>query len=407
MKRCGLLGERLGHSYSPAIHAMLGDYEYRLYECPRDKLGDFLKARDFDGLNVTIPYKKAVLPYCAELSPMAAAIGSVNTLLRRPDGSLYGDNTDAFGFESLLRHAGLDPAGRKCLVLGSGGASATVQAVLRQLGAGSVTVISRGGEDNYGNLSRHRDAELLVNTTPVGMYPGNGLAPVDLTAFPGCRGVVDLIYNPARTALLLQAGRLGIPCAGGLWMLAAQAGRAAELFTGSAVPEDVIPRVTAALRRETENVILIGMPGSGKTTVAMALAEKLRRPVLDSDAAVAETAGIPIPEIFEREGEAGFRRRETAALAELGKRGGIILATGGGSVTRPENYDLLHQNGTILWLQRDIAKLPTDGRPISQSRDLSELLRERTPAYTRFADHIIDNNGTVEETLCRILEVLP
>ena len=407
MKRCGLLGERLGHSYSPAIHAMLGDYEYRLYECPRDKLGDFLKARDFDGLNVTIPYKKAVLPYCAELSPMAAAIGSVNTLLRRPDGSLYGDNTDAFGFESLLRHAGLGPAGRKCLVLGSGGASATVQAVLRQLGAGSVTVISRGGEDNYGNLSRHRDAELLVNTTPVGMYPGNGLAPVDLTAFPGCRGVVDLIYNPARTALLLQAGRLGIPCAGGLWMLAAQAGRAAELFTGSAVPEDVIPRVTAALRRETENVILIGMPGSGKTTVAMALAEKLRRPVLDSDAAVAETAGIPIPEIFEREGEAGFRRRETAALAELGKRGGIILATGGGSVTRPENYDLLHQNGTILWLQRDIAKLPTDGRPISQSRDLSELLRERTPAYTRFADHIIDNNGTVEETLCRILEVLP
>ena len=407
MKRCGLLGERLGHSYSPAIHAMLGDYEYRLYECPREKLGDFLEARDFDGLNVTIPYKKAVLPYCAELSPMAAAIGSVNTLLRRPDGSLYGDNTDAFGFESLLRHAGLDPKGKKCLVLGSGGASATVQAVLRQLGAGSVTVISRGGEDNYGNLSRHRDAELLVNTTPVGMYPGNGLAPVDLTAFPGCRGVVDLIYNPARTALLLQAERLGIPCAGGLWMLAAQAKRASELFTGSAIPDDVIPCITAALRRETENVILIGMPGSGKTTVAMALAEKLRRPVLDSDAAVAETAGIPIPEIFEREGEAGFRRRETAALAELGKRGGIILATGGGSVTRPENYDLLHQNGTILWLQRDIAKLPTDGRPISQSRDLSELLRERTPAYTRFADHIIDNNGTVEETLCRILEVLP
>ena len=407
MKRCGLLGERLGHSYSPAIHAMLGDYEYRLYECPRDKLGDFLKARDFDGLNVTIPYKKAVLPYCAELSPMAAAIGSVNTLLRRPDGSLYGDNTDAFGFESLLRHAGLGPAGRKCLVLGSGGASATVQAVLRQLGAGSVTVISRGGEDNYGNLSRHRDAELLVNTTPVGMYPGNGLAPVDLRAFPGCRGVVDLIYNPARTALLLQAERLGIPCAGGLWMLAAQAKRASELFTGSAIPDDVIPCITAALRRETENVILIGMPGSGKTTVAMALAEKLRRPVLDSDAAVAEAVGISIPEIFEREGEAGFRRRETAALAELGKRGGIILATGGGSVTRPENYDLLHQNGTILWLQRDIAKLPTDGRPISQSRDLSELLRERTPAYTRFADHIIDNNGTVEETLCRILEVLP
>lgn len=174
MKRCGLLGEKLGHSYSPAIHAQLGDYAYRLYECPREKLGAFLKTGDFDGLNVTIPYKKAVIPYCAELSPMAAAIGSVNTLLRRPDGTLYGDNTDAFGFESLLRHAGLDPKGKKCLVLGSGGASVTVQAVLRHLGAGSVTAISRSGEDNYHNLARHQDAELLVNATPVGMYPGNG-----------------------------------------------------------------------------------------------------------------------------------------------------------------------------------------------------------------------------------------
>ena len=392
MKRCGLLGEKLGHSYSPAIHAQLGDYAYRLYECPREKLGAFLKTGDFDGLNVTIPYKKAVIPYCAELSPMAAAIGSVNTLLRRPDGTLYGDNTDAFGFESLLRHAGLDPKGKKCLVLGSGGASVTVQAVLRHLGAGSVTVISRSGEDNYHNLARHQDAELLVNATPVGMYPGNGLAAVDLTAFPACRGVADLIYNPARTALLLQAERLGIPCAGGLWMLVAQAQRAAELFTGTDIPESVIPRITASLRREMENLVLIGMPGSGKTTIAMALAERL---------------GRPIPTVFEREGEGGFRRRETAAIADLGKRSGVVIATGGGSILRPENYDLLHQNGTLFWLQRDWRKLPTDGRPISQSRDLSELLRERTPAYTRFADHIIDNNGTVEETLRQILEVLP
>ena len=407
MKRCGLLGEKLGHSYSPAIHAQLGDYAYRLYECPREKLGAFLKTGDFDGLNVTIPYKKAVIPYCAELSPMAAAIGSVNTLLRRPDGTLYGDNTDAFGFESLLRHAGLDPKGKKCLVLGSGGASVTIQAVLRHLGAGSVTVISRSGEDNYHNLARHQDAELLVNATPVGMYPGNGLAAVDLTAFPACQGVADLIYNPARTALLLQAERLGIPCAGGLWMLVAQAQRAAELFTGTDIPESVIPKITASLRREMENLVLIGMPGSGKTTIAMALAERLGRPVLDVDAAVVETAGCSIPTVFEREGEDGFRRRETAAIADLGKRSGVVIATGGGSILRPENYDLLHQNGTLFWLQRDWHKLPTDGRPISQSRDLSELLRERTPAYTRFADHIIDNNGTVEETLRQILEVLP
>ena len=331
MKRCGLLGEKLGHSYSPAIHAQLGDYEYRLYECPREKLGAFLKTGDFDGLNVTIPYKKAVIPYCAELSPMAAAIGSVNTLLRRPDGTLYGDNTDAFGFESLLRHAGLDPKGKKCLVLGSGGASVTVQAVLRHLGAGSVTVISRSGEDNYHNLARHQDAELLVNATPVGMYPGNGLAAVDLTAFPACRGVADLIYNPARTALLLQAERLGIPCAGGLWMLVAQAQRAAELFTGTDIPESVIPRITASLRREMENLVLIGMPGSGKTTIAMALAERLGRPVLDVDAAVVESAGCSIPTVFEREGEGGFRRRETAAIADLGKRSGVVI------VLRPQD----------------------------------------------------------------------
>ena len=407
MKRCGLLGEKLGHSYSPAIHAMLADYDYRLFECPPEKLGDFLKTGPFDGINVTIPYKKAVIPYCAALSPQAEAIGSVNTLLRRPDGTLFGDNTDAFGFESLLRRADLDPRGKACLVLGSGGASATAQAVLRQLGAGSVTVISRSGEDNYHNLSRHQDAQLIVNATPVGMYPGNGLAAVDLTAFPACRGVVDMVYNPARTALLLQAERLGIPCAGGLWMLVAQAKRAAELFADTALADEAIPRAAAALRREMENVVLVGMPGCGKTTIASALAERLGRPVLDVDAAVVESAGCSIPTIFQREGEGGFRRRETAAIAGLGKRSGVVIATGGGSVLRPENYDLLHQNGTILWLQRDPGKLPTDGRPISQRRDLRELLRERTPAYTRFADHIIDNNGTVEETLRQIMEVLP
>ena len=403
----GLLGRKLGHSWSVPIHAALGNGAYRLLELEPDGLAPFLHRKDIGGLNVTIPYKKAVIPYCAELSPMAAAIGSVNTLLRRPDGTLNGDNTDAFGFESLLRHAGLDPKGKKCLVLGSGGASVTVQAVLRHLGAGSAAVISRSGEDNYHNLARHQDVELIVNATPVGMYPGNGLAAVDLTAFPACRGVADLIYNPARTALLLQAERLGIPCAGGLWMLVAQARRAAELFTGTDIPESVIPRITASLRREMENVVLIGMPGSGKTTIAMALAERLGRPVLDVDAAVVESAGCSIPTVFEREGEGGFRRRETAAIADLGKRSGVVIATGGGSILRPENYDLLHQNGTLFWLQRDWRKLPTDGRPISQSRDLSGLLRERTPAYTRFADHIIDNNGTVEETLRQILEVLP
>ena len=407
MLRCGLLGETLGHSYSPMIHHELGEYDYRLFEVSKADLDAFLCSGRWDGLNVTIPYKRDVMPLCDEIDPAAEAIGSVNTIVRCADGKLVGYNTDIDGFLYMACRAGISLSGKKVVILGSGGASLTAQTAARQGGAAEVVVVSRFGPDNYDNLSRHADAEILVNATPVGMYPGNGLAAVDLTAFPACRGVADLIYNPARTALLLQAERLGIPCAGGLWMLVAQAQRAAELFTGTDIPESVIPRITASLRREMENLVLIGMPGSGKTTIAMALAERLGRPVLDVDAAVVETAGCSIPTVFEREGEGGFRRRETAAIADLGKRSGVVIATGGGSILRPENYDLLHQNGTLFWLQRDWRKLPTDGRPISQSRDLSELLRERTPAYTRFADHIIDNNGTVEETLRQILEVLP
>ena len=402
----GLLGERLGHSYSPAIHAALADYDYRLYEVPREELDAFLTRREFDGLNVTIPYKKAVIPYCAALSPIAAELGSVNVLLRRPDGTLLGDNTDAYGFAGLVRRSGIDPADRKALVLGSGGASATVCAVLRQLGAADVAVISRSGPDNYENLDRHADAELIVNATPVGMFPGNGASPVDLERFPRCAGVLDVVYNPARTALLLQAEARGIPCAGGLYMLAAQGKRAAELFLDKAIDDAETDRVCAMLSREMENIILIGMPGCGKTTVAAALGEALGRPVLDSDEAVERAAGRSIPEIFAEGGEAAFRALETAALAELGKRSGVILATGGGCVTRRENYPLLHQNGRIFWLRRNIEKLPTAGRPISQSRDLADLSREREALYRAFADRSIDNNGAVESTAAQILEAI-
>ena len=402
----GLLGERLGHSYSPAIHAALADYDYRLYEVPPEELDGFLTRREFDGLNVTIPYKKAVIPYCAALSPIAAELGSVNVLLRRPDGTLLGDNTDAYGFAGLVRRSGIDPAGRKALVLGSGGASATVCAVLRQLGAADVTVISRSGPDNYENLDRHADAELIVNATPVGMFPGNGASPVDLGRFPRCVGVLDVVYNPARTALLLQAASRGIPCAGGLYMLAAQGKRAAELFLDKAIDDAETDRVCAMLSRGMENIILIGMPGCGKTTVAAALGEALGRPMLDSDEAVERAAGRSIPEIFAEGGEAAFRALETAALAELGKRSGVILATGGGCVTRRENYPLLHQNGRIFWLRRDIEKLPTAGRPISQSRDLADLAREREALYRAFADRSIDNNGAVESTAAQILEAI-
>ena len=406
MLKCGLLGQKLGHSYSPAIHGMLAGYDYQLFEREPEQLGDFLKNGDWDGINVTIPYKKAVLPYCAELSETARRIGSVNTIVRRPDGSLYGDNTDAYGFESLVKKSGIQVQGKKALVLGSGGASVTVVAVLKMLGAESVTVISRGGEDNYDNLSKHADARIIANTTPVGMYPNNGQAAVDLRCFPHCEGVLDVVYNPARTALLLQAEKLGIPCAGGLYMLVAQAKRSSELFTGSTIPDSEIGRIEKVLSGQMKNIVLVGMPSSGKSTLAAALGERLGRTVYEADALIGQEAGMDIPAIFAQYGEGHFRALETEILGRLGKLSGAVISTGGGCVTREENYDLLHQNGIIVWLQRSTEKLDKTGRPLSLKNDLNEMYQKREPMYRRFADAAVDNNGSVEATLEQILEVL-
>lgn len=406
MLKCGLLGEKLGHSYSPQIHSMLADYEYKLFEKSPEELEAFLKSGEFDGLNVTIPYKKAVMPYCTELSPTAAQIGSVNTIVRRSDGSLYGDNTDAFGFENLIVHNGIEVKGKKALVLGTGGASVTAQAVLKNLGASEVVVISRRGEDNYENIAKHADAEIIANTTPVGMYPNNGKAAVDLTQFPKLSGVLDVVYNPARTALLLQAERLGIPCAGGLYMLVSQAKRSCELFTGKSIPDSEIDRIERVLSHQMQNIVIIGMPGSGKTTVSTMLAEKLGRKIFDTDTMVAEKAGMTIPEIFAAQGEAGFRRLETEATAEVGKLSGNIISTGGGVVTVADNYGLLHQNGVIVWIERDTNKLARDGRPISLSSDLNELYAARLPLYDRFADIKADNNGDINDTVNAIMEMI-
>lgn len=405
MLKCGLIGEKLGHSYSPAIHASLADYEYKLYELSREELPGFVKNGTWDGMNVTIPYKKTVLPMCDKLSDRARRIGSVNTLVRRPDGSIYGENTDAYGFEALVRHSGIAVAGKKALVLGNGGAAASICVVLQELGA-AVTVISRGGEDNYFNLYRHEDAGIIVNTTPLGMYPNNGAAAVDLRAFPKCSGVLDVIFNPARTALLLQAESLGIPCAGGLYMLVAQAKRSSELFCGAEYDEGVIDSINARLQSEMQNTVIIGMPGSGKSTVAAALGEELGRKVYEADEIIAQRAGMSIPDIFAKEGEEGFRRRETEVLSDLGKLSGAVISTGGGCVTRQENYPLLHQNGTIICLERDLDKLPKDGRPISQSSDLKELYQRRLPMYRAFADAMVDNNGSLEDTVRKISEVI-
>lgn len=406
MLKCGLLGEKLGHSYSPQIHSMLADYEYKLFEKSPEELEDFLKSGEFDGLNVTIPYKKSVIPYCAELSPTAAQIGSVNTIVRRSDGSLYGDNTDAFGFENLIVHNGIEVKGKKALVLGTGGASVTAQAVLKNLGASEVVVISRKGEDNYENIAKHADAEIIANTTPVGMYPNNGKAAVDLTQFPKLSGVLDVVYNPARTALLLQAEKLCIPCAGGLYMLVSQAKRSCELFTGNSIPDSEIDRIERVLSHQMQNIVIIGMPGSGKTAVSTMLAERLGRKIFDTDTIVSEKAGMTIPEIFAAQGEAGFRKLETEATAEVGKLSGNIISTGGGVVTVADNYELLHQNGVIVWIERDTNKLARDGRPISLSSDLNELYAARFPLYECFADIKADNNGDINDTVNAIMEMI-
>ncbi len=393
--KCGLLGRKLCHSYSPQIHGQLGDYPYVLFEKEPEQLEDFLRNGDFTGLNVTVPYKKSVIPYLDELSDRAKRLGAVNTIVRR-DGMLIGHNTDFFGFETMLRASGLQVAGKKVLVLGSGGASNTAVAVLREQGANAV-VISRSGEDNYENLDKHTDAAVIVNTTPVGMYPDTGLSPIDPAVFPALEGVLDVIYNPARTQLLRQAEELGLVAMNGLLMLVAQAKESAEWFMDEKVDDAKIAEIHGQLRQQMENIILIGMPGCGKSTVGSLLAQRLGRRFADADALIEELAGKPIPRIFAEDGEEIFRNWETKALAQLGKQSGLVIATGGGCVTKERNYPLLHQNGTVFWLQRNLDELPTDGRPLSQANKLSDLYAARKSLYARFADHVVDNNGSIDE----------
>ena len=403
--KCGLLGRKLGHSYSPQIHGYLADYAYSLFEKEPEKIGDFLKNGDFTGINVTIPYKKDVIPYLDELSPRAAKLGSVNTVVRRADGTLIGHNTDYFGFERMVHHSGLTVAGKKVLVLGSGGASNTVVAVLEALGA-RVVVISRSGENNYGNLHLHADASIIVNTTPVGMYPNTGLTPLSLDGFPALEGVLDIVFNPARTQILLDAEKRGLTAVNGLLMLVAQAKEASEWFTGTAIPDEAIAEIYRKLSGQMQNIVLIGMPGCGKSTIGGLLAEKTGRTFVDADEEILRLAGKSIPQIFADDGEEVFRDWETKALSELGKQSGLIIATGGGCITRERNYPLLHQNGTIFWLQRALEVLPTDGRPLSQANKLTDLYTKRKPLYERFADHAIDNNGTADAAISAILAKL-
>lgn len=399
---CGLLGKKLGHSYSPQIHSHLGNYYYDLFEKAPEELEEFLRNGNFSGLNVTIPYKKDVLPYCNELSERAKTIGAVNTIVRRPDATLIGHNTDYFGFQSMLNRSGLQVAGKKVLVLGSGGASVTAVAVLQQHGA-NVVVISRSGENNYANINRHSDASVIVNATPIGMYPNVGVSPVDLDLFPDLEGVLDIIYNPARTQLLLDAERRGLITENGLWMLVAQAKESAEWFTGTKISDEKIAQIHAILRRQMENIVLIGMPGCGKSTIGQMLAAQLNKKFIDADAEIVKQAGMPIPQIFEISGEEGFRKWESQILAQFGKESGLVIATGGGCVTRSGNYPTLHQNGRIIWIRRDIHALPVDGRPLSQKNKLEAMYAVRKPMYEAFSDYAVANDTTPEQAVMQIL----
>ncbi len=402
----GLIGEKLGHSYSQMIHARLADYRYELKEVAPERLDAFIEARNFRGLNVTIPYKQAVMKHCAELSPEAMEVGSVNTLIVRPDGSLFGHNTDIDSFIYMLRRGEIDPAGAKAVILGSGGTSLTARAALTRLGAREIVTVSRKGPVDYAALyAEHADAEILVNATPVGMYPKNGASPVELDRLPKVRGVADVIYNPEKTALILAAQAKGIPAVSGLSMLVAQAREAAELFAGHAIPAGRVEDIVSEIGAQTLNLILVGMPGCGKSTLGQAVAAALQREFVDCDAEIVRRAGKSIPEIFAQDGEDAFRALESGVLADVCRGHGLVISTGGGAVLRAENRDAMRQNGRVCLIRRALALLPRDGRPLSASEDaVARLWEARRAAYETAADFPVENDGTVEEAAEMIRE---
>ena len=399
----GLIGEHLGHSFSAEIHARLGEEPYELLELPPDRVEAFLREGDFRGINVTIPYKQTVIPFLDEISETARKIGAVNTVTRR-NGKLYGDNTDAAGLAMLLRKTGAKPAGKKVLILGTGGTSRTAEYVAESLGAAEVIRVSRTSREGavtYGEAAAyHRDARILINTTPCGMYPRCGECPADLADYPELEAVVDVIYNPLRTNLVLEALERRIPAEGGLFMLTAQAVRAAELFRGTEYPADTAEKIYRELLEKKENVVLIGMPGSGKSTVSAALQVRMGRPAVDTDTLAERKAGKSIPEIFREDGEKHFRDLESGIVGEVSARGGQIIATGGGAVLRKENVRALKRNGRLVLLERPAEELiPTADRPLADTREKMERLRrEREPVYRAAADCTVRLTGKPEET---------
>jgi len=395
-KKFGLIGKTLKHSYSKIIHEKFGGYAYDLYEISPENLEEFVKGKTLDGYNVTIPYKKDIMPYLDYIDQSAKAIGAVNTVVN-VNGKLYGYNTDFYGMVYTLKRAKIDLNGRTVAILGTGGTGNTAMAVAKSLNAKEIISVSRSGEVNYQNIYDRKDVEIIINTTPVGMFPNTSQSPIDLSGFPNLKGVFDVIYNPLQTKLTYQAERLGVKQANGLAMLVAQAKYAMEKFVGRTESDDIIEKVLLDLEKSTENIVLIGMPGSGKSTVGKRVAELLGREFIDTDAEIEKVANKAIPEIFSQDGEVEFRWIESEVLKTVGSLNGKVIATGGGVVKNPDNKFELKKNGRIYYLTRSIEKLATKGRPLSKDLEtVKKLYQERKDKYEYFADQIIDNDGELE-----------
>lgn len=389
-----VIGEHLTHSFSKEIHNELASYSYVIHEVEKERLADFIKAREYRGLNVTIPYKKDVMPLLDWIDDTARSIGAVNTIVNR-NGRLMGYNTDVFGLSALIERTHVKVAGEKVLILGTGGTSVTANAVAHAMGAASVLRVSRSAGDGvitYEDMyAHHTDAGIIINTTPVGMYPNTNASPIDIGRFPRCHGVIDAIYNPLRSNLVLDALSRGIKASGGLYMLVAQAAKAAALFLDDDSLLSGVEDVYQSIRLSKENVVLIGMPGCGKTTVGKLLQHQLGRDFFDSDEEIVRAVGTDIPTIFRESGEAVFRQHEADSIRHLSDRTGCIIATGGGAVLKPENVTALKKNGILVFLDRPLeVLLPTDDRPLSSDRAMLERrYHERMPIYRSCADIII------------------